>query len=298
MLKRNAKRGAAMADRLPEWLRNVLKNRKAAWGLGILVFFLLVAVFADVIAPVDPLLGPNKMVARPKMAPSLEHPLGTTLQGQEVLTLLVHGTRRSMGTAFITGTITVFIAILMGISAGFLGGLADEAISLVTNIFLVIPSLPLMIVIAGWMDSKNPFTMIFVLAITGWAVGSRVLRSQALTLRNSEFVAAARVVGETNGFIIFREILPNIYSLVVSLYINAVTFVILTMSSLEFLGLGNPTAVSWGSMLYWAQNSQALLQGAWWTFVPAGVCIAMVGLSLTLLNYGIDELTNPVLKTD
>lgn len=286
------------ADKLPEWLRNIVKNKKAVTGGIILLFFILVALFANVIAPVDPLLGPNKMVARPKQQPSIEHIMGTTLQGQDVFTLLVHGTRRSMGTAFLAGSLTVLIAVFMGIAAGYMGGSTDEGISLLTNIFLVIPSLPLMIVIAGWLDSRNPLTMVFVLTFTGWAFGSRVLRAQSLTLRNSEFVAAAKIVGESNLHIIFKEILPNMYSLVVSLFINAVTFVILTMASLEFLGLGNPTAVSWGSILYWAQNSQALLQGAWWTFIPAGLCIASIGLSLTLLNYGVDELTNPNLKTD
>lgn len=285
-------------DYLPEWLRNLVKNRKSLTGILILLTFILIAVFADQIAPVDPQLGPNKMVAMPKQPPSSEHLLGTTMSGQDVFTLIVHGTRRTLSTAFITATIIVTIATLIGITSGFIGGFVDELLSLFTNVFLIIPSLPLMIVVAGWLDSSSIISIIAVLSITGWAFGSRVMRSQSLAIRNSEYIEAARVAGESTWHIVTKEILPNMYSLVVSFYIGATTFVILTQASLEFLGLGNPTAVTWGTTLYWAQNNQALLQGAWWNFVPAGLCIALVGLGLTLMNYGFDELTNPNLKQD
>jgi peptide/nickel transport system permease protein len=285
-------------DYFPEWLRNLLKNRKSLAGLIILAFFVLMAVFANQIAPVDPLLGPNKIVALPKQPPSAEHWLGTNTSGQDVFTQIVHGSRRTLSTAFITAILVVGIATLVGITAGFMGGLVDETLSLFTNVFLIIPSLPLMIVIAGWLDSSSQLAIIAVLAITGWAFGARVMRSQALAVRNSEFIEAARVAGESTPRIVVREILPNMYSLVVSFFISAATFVILTQASLEFLGLGDPTAVTWGTILYWAQNGQALLQGAWWVFVPAGLCIALVGLGMTLVNYGFDELTNPNLKQD
>jgi peptide/nickel transport system permease protein len=137
-----------------------------------------------------------------------------------------------------------------------------------------------------------------VLSAISWAYGARVLRSQTLTLRNSEFVAAARVVGEPSWRIIIYEILPNMISLVVSSWIGAVQFAFLALVTLEFIGLGDVNLVSWGTILFWAQNNQALLTGAWWTFVPPGVCIALVGVSLTLINYGIDEITNPRLRSE
>jgi peptide/nickel transport system permease protein len=285
-------------DYFPEWTRSFLKNPKALAGIVILIFFILVALFANQIAPVDPLLGPNKIVGLPKQPPSSEHWLGTTMNGQDVFTQIVHGSRRTLSTAFITAIIIVIIATLIGITAGFVGGMVDETLSLFTNVFLIIPALPLMIVIAGWLESSSQIAIIAVLAFTGWAFGARVMRSQALAVRNSEYIEAARVAGESTGHIVTREILPNMYSLVVSFFISAATFVILTQASLEFLGLGNPTAVTWGTILYWAQNSQALLQGAWWVFVPAGLCIALVSLAMTLINYGFDELTNPNLKQD
>lgn len=287
-----------LIDRLPEWARNFVKNRKALSGFIILFIFVLVAIFANQIAPVDPVLGPNKMVAPPNQPPSSEHWLGTTGNGQDVFTQLVHGTRRTLFTAFVTAAVIVAIATLMGITPGFIGGAVDDVLSLVTNVFLVLPSLPLMIVVAAWVSSSSPYAMMVVLSITGWAYGARIVRSASLAIRNSEYVQAAKVIGESNWHIIVREILPNLYSLMVSFYINAVTMVILSMASLEFLGLGNPTAISWGMILYWAQNNSALLRNAWWTFVPPGICIGLVGFSLILINYGVDELTNPNLKTD
>jgi len=285
-------------DRLPEWMRNFAKNRKALSGFFILFVFILVAIFANQIAPADPILGPNKMVAPQNQPPSAEHWFGTSGSGQDVFTQIVHGTRRTLFIAFVTAAVIVGIATLMGITPGFVGGAVDDVLSLVTNVFLVIPSLPLMIVIAAWVSSSSPYAMMIVLAITGWAYGARIMRSASLAIRNSEFVQAAKVTGESNWHIIVREILPNLYSLLVSFYINAVTMVILAMASLEFLGLGNPTAVSWGMTLYWAQTNSAFLRNAWWTFVPPGICIGLVGFSLILINYGVDELTNPNLKTD
>jgi peptide/nickel transport system permease protein len=141
-------------------------------------------------------------------------------------------------------------------------------------------------------------TIVLVLSLTSWAYGARVLRSQTLVLGNSEFVAAARVAGEPTWRIVLFEILPNMTSLVASSWFGAIIFVILTEATLAFIGLGNPNALSWGTMLYWAQNNQALLVHAWWTFIPPGVCIALIGLSMTLINYGIDEITNPRLHVE
>jgi peptide/nickel transport system permease protein len=279
---------------LPGWLRVILGNRKATIGAAILAFFVLVAVFAPVIAPGDP----NKMVGRPHDPPSVEHPLGTSRQGQDIFAQVVHGARTSLLVGFLTGTIIIMFCILIGVTAGFVGGIVDEVLSLLMNVFLILPGLPLIIVVSGWVQQPGPLTVMGVLAFTSWAYGARVLRSQALVLRNSEFVAAAQVVGESRWRIILFEILPNMTSLVASSWFGAVVYVILTEATLSFVGLGNPNAVSWGTTLFWAQNNQALLTKAWWTFIPPGACIALVGLSLTLINYGIDEITNPRLRVE
>lgn len=279
---------------LPGWLHTILSNRKAAIGMAILTFFVLVAIFAPVIAPGQP----NKMVGRPHESPSAEHLFGTSRQGQDIFTQVVHGSRSSLIVGFGTGTFIIFLCILIGVTAGYVGGLVDEGLSLLMNVFLILPGLPLIIVVAGWVQQPGPLTVMLVLGFTSWAYGARVLRSQTLILRNSDFVAAARVSGEPWWRIILFEILPNMTSLVASSWIGAVIFVILTEATLSFVGLGNPNSVSWGVTLFWAQNNQALLTGAWWTFVPPGLCIALVGFSLTLINYGIDEITNPRLQGD
>lgn len=278
----------------PGWLRGILHNRKAALGVAILVFFALVGIFAQQIAPGNP----TRMVGRPHEAPSAEHILGTTRQGQDVFQQLVHGTGTSLTVGFVTGTVVMIIAIVMGLTAGYLGGWADELLSLLTNVALILPSLPLIIVVSRWIERPGPETIVLVLSLISWAYGARVLRAQTLVLRNADFVAAAKVVGEPTWRIVIFEILPNMTSLVVSSWIGAVLYAVLTEAALEFIGLGNPNMVTWGTMLFWAQNNAALLTKAWWTFIPPGVCIALVGFSLTLINYGIDEITNPRLRTD
>jgi peptide/nickel transport system permease protein len=280
---------------MPDWLRSVLHNRKATIGLTILIFFVLVSIFANQLAPTR---GASRIVGKGSQAPSAEFILGTSRQGQDIYAQIVHGARISLTVGFLTGTVIIIIAIIIGVTAGYIGGWLDELLSLITNVFLILPGLPLIIVVAGWLDRPGPFTVVLVLSLTSWAYGARVLRSQTLALRNSEFVAAARVVGEPTWRIVVFEILPNMTSLVVSSWIGAVLFAILAEAGLEFIGLGDANAVTWGTILYWAQNNQALLTGNWWAFIPAGLCIALVGFSLTLINYGIDEITNPRLRTD
>jgi peptide/nickel transport system permease protein len=286
--------------RLPEPFRTVLQNRKATIGITILLFFTLVAVFAPQLSGTT---RPERMVAKAHLSPgsvqsNKTYILGTTRQGQDMFAQIVYGARTTLIIGFLTGTVIIIIGIAIGITAGYVGGWADEILSLITNVFLILPGLPLIIVVAAWIKQSGPMTVVLVLSLTSWAYGARVFRSQSLALRNSEFVAAAKVAGESNFRIIFFEILPNMVSLVVSSFIGAVLYAILAEAGLEFIGLGDPNQVTWGTILYWAQQNQALLVGAWWTFIPPGVCIALIGLALTLINYGIDEITNPRLKTE
>ena len=278
---------------LPGWARSIINNRKALSGILILAFFFLVALLAPQLAPT----APQRMVGRPHDPPSEQYVFGTTRQGQDVYSQMIYGAGGSLRVGFITGTVIIVIAVAIGITAGFVGGATDEVLSLLANIFLVVGGLPLIIVVASMIERPGPDTIIIVLSLTSWAWGARVLRSQTLSLRNSEFVEAARVSGEPTWRIIAVEILPNMTSLVVSAWIGAVLYAILAQAGLEFIGLGDPNSVTWGTILYWAQNNQALLTGAWWTFVPPGLAIAAVGLSLTLINYGIDEITNPRLSS-
>lgn len=286
------KRSPGLWASLPDWVATLLSNPRAMAGLLILLALVLVAVFAPQIAPYQP----DRIVARRDLPPSSEHVLGTTSLGQDVFSQMVFGTRISLAVGFATGTLVVLIAMTIGITSGLVGGRVDNVVSMIVNVVLVIPQLPLIIVIASWARNTGPITIILVLAATGWAFGARVLRAQALALRNSEHITSARLIGEPIWRIVFFEMLPSMISLVAAAWIGAVIFAILSQAAIEFIGLGDPAVVSWGTILYWAQNNTALISGRWWTFVPPGLAIATVGLALTLINYSIDEITNPRLR--
>jgi peptide/nickel transport system permease protein len=230
-------------------------------------------------------------------SPSPAHWLGTTSYGQDVLAQVVIGARISVALGFTTGVITTIISVIVGLVSGYYGGTVDEGLSVVSNVFLVLPTLPLAIVLTSFLPYKGPLTIGFVLTITGWSWGARVLRAQTLSLRNREFVVAAKAAGEPAWRIIFFEIFPNEIGVVVAQLLGTIIYVILAEAGLEFLGLGDLGSVSWGTMLYWAGNNDALLVGSWWWFVPPGLCIAVLGAGLAFINFGIDEIANPRLRT-
>ena len=178
----------------------------------------------------------------------------------------------------------------------YFGRFIDDGLSLLTNVFLLIPGLPLLVILAAFLP-PGIGTVIIVLTLTGWAGSARVLRSQALSIRGKDFVASAIVTGERPTRIMFREILPNMASLVMITLLGTVIFGIGAQAGLEFLGLGDPGVISWGTNLYWANNDGALLSGYWWAFVPSGMSIALVAFALALVNYGVDEVSNPRLRT-
>jgi peptide/nickel transport system permease protein len=284
---------------VPSWMQAITRNRKAIVGLLILAMFVAMAFMAPRISPGDP----SDFVARPHLAPSSEYWFGTTGQGQDVFQQTVWGARFTLQVGFAVGLVTTLVGTMIGMSAGYFRGVIDEVLSVITNIFLIIPSLPLLVVLAAflgsgdfWIFSEDLWFFIFVLTITGWAWPARVIRSQTLSLREKDFVSAAVVSGERTWRIVFREMLPNMLSIIVASFIGSTIFAIGASAALEFLGLGNPSRVTWGTNLYWAANNSGLITGAWWTFVPAGVCIALVAFAMALLNYGIDEITNPRLR--
>jgi len=274
------------------WLEAIRRDRKATVGAVLLAFFVLVAV-------VGPLLvgDPTALLGMPLQPPSAAHWLGTTGQGQDVLAQTVVGTRVSLLIGFGVGLVVVLVGSLVGVTAGYFGGRVDGMLSLLFNIFLVIPGLPLAIVMAAYLPS-GPQTVAGVLVFTGWAWNARVLRGQTLSLRRRDFVAAVVVSGESSLRIITREILPNMTSLLVAQVIGSSVYAVGALVGLEFLGLGDVSAVTWGTNLYWATNDSALLTGAWWTYVPTGLCVALVGFGLVMLNSGFDEITNPRLQME
>lgn len=279
-------------ERTTKVRRALLRSPKITVGLVILGFFVLLAIVGPYVAPYNPsALSPASLAG-----PSSAHLLGTTQTGQDVLSQLLVGTRPTLLVGFIAGAIATALSVIVGVSAGYLGGTAEEGLSMLSNIFLVIPALPLLVVLTSFLHGAGSFVIAVVISVTGWAWGARVLRAQTLALRRMDYVEAARATGERSWRIILFEILPNEGAIVASSFLFTVLFAILTEAALAFLGLVNVTQWSWGTMLYWAQANEALTSGAWWWFVPPGLCIALVGTGLALVNFGIDEFINPRLR--
>jgi peptide/nickel transport system permease protein len=273
-------------------LQAVVRNRKALAGSLLLLLFVVLAIFPGQIAPDDP----NAEVFRPGLGASWHHLLGTTAYGQDVFSQIVWGTRQSLLIAVAVGGLATALAVIVGVSAAYLGGLADGFLSLVTDVILVIPIFPLVIVIAAYEKNAGFLTLVLVLGALGWSYGARQLRSQTLALRSRDFLEAARVRGERRLYIILFEILPTMTSLIVASFLGAALYAVLAAAGLQFVGLGDPNSLSWGTMLYWAQNNEALgANMVLWAIMP-GVCVAALGAAFALLNYAFDEVSNPALR--
>ncbi|MGW0983980.1 dipeptide/oligopeptide/nickel ABC transporter permease/ATP-binding protein [Streptomyces xiamenensis] len=272
---------------LPSW------SARLGIGLGLVG---AIGIFG-IVGPL--LLGdPDAIDNMGRTPPGADHWLGTTQTGQDVLSQLAHATRGSLQIGLAVGIGATVLSALFGVIGAYLGGVVDEGFSLFSNVMLVIPGLPLVIVIAGFVprEQRGWWTLAVVLVITGWAAAARVLRAQTLSLRGRDYVLAARVAGERRWRIVTVEILPNLLPLIASQFVFAVIAAILAEAGLAFLGLGAPNTHTLGSMLYFAQNGFALQYEAWWWFVPPGLVIALFGCGLSLINFSIDEIINPKLR--
>ena len=270
----------------------IWSNGKARIGLVVLGLFILIAVFAPLIAP----YGASENGFDRSADATAAHWLGTTAAGEDVLSQLIWGSQISIFVGLVAGLLSTIIAVFIGLSWGYVRGFGADVINFVVNLFLVIPGLPLMIVIAAYLQNGGILMIIAVIVVTGWAWGARVLRSQTQSLRGNDFVASAQFSGDSAARIVFREILPNMTSIIAGTLFGAATAAILAEAGLEFLGLGDSSIVSWGTMLYWAQNSNSLLTGQWLLLFAPGLCIALLALSLTLINFGVDGISNPRLR--
>jgi peptide/nickel transport system permease protein len=273
-------------------LRTLWANGKARIGLVILGLDILVALLAPLIAPHSP----TATTFTPYLGPNATNWFGTTGNGQDVFSQMIYGARISLLVGIIAGAVATFVAVTIGLIAGYRPGIVDEVLSFITNLALVIPGLPLMFILAAYLKSRSVWTIVLVVAFTSWATGARVIRSQASTLRTREFVTSAQFSGERLFRVVFREILPNMTSLVAGSFFAAATAAVMAEASLEFLGLGDPNTVSWGTILYYAQQQNALLTGQWVMIFAPGLAIALLALSFTLVNFGVDALSNPRLR--
>jgi peptide/nickel transport system permease protein len=187
--------------------------------------------------------------------------------------------------------------VLIGVTAGYLGGGWDDGLSALSNVFLVIPALPLIIILTSTINNAGDTVVALVIGLTSWAWGARVLRAQTLSLRRREYIEAARATGETTWRIIAFEIMPNLTAIIASGFIGTVIFAVMSEITLAFIGVSSSGTWNWGEILFWAQSEQGLAQGAWWWFVPAGLAIAILGTALSLVNFGIDEFVSPRLRS-
>ncbi len=269
---------------------HVKTNRLAMVGMIILWVFILGAVFAQLLMPHDPW---RHFV--PFMSPSVTHVLGTDDVGRDIFSELILGARVSLTVGFMAGLIAVGIGVLVGLLAGFRRGYLDEILMGLTDVVLVIPALPLVILVSVYLGPGIWYT-ILVIGLVFWPSTARVIRSQVLSVRQSGYVESARALGAGDGWLMRRHVLPNVLPLILAKFVLTVAAAMLMEASLSFLGLGDPMAKSWGMMLHYAFARGGFIREMWWWYVPPGVCISLCILSLTLISFSIEEGSDPRLR--
>ncbi len=270
------------------WRRNPL-----GWiGIGLLTMILAMAVGANWLAPYDP----ARLTGKPFEPPSPAHWLGTNDIGQDILSELIFGARVSLLIGVLSALIAIGIGTTVGLLAGFYRGALDALLMRLVDVMLIIPVFPLMVLLAAYLG-QSLWNLVVVIGILGWARPARIIRSQVLSLTERDYVLAARAIGARNARIVWRHVLPGVLSLALAQFVLAASSAILTEAGLSFLGLGDPTQKSWGSMLYYAQARNAFLSGAWlWWVLPPGLMIAASVLGFALSGFALEDSLNPHLR--
>jgi peptide/nickel transport system permease protein len=279
--------------RVPGWVRLLVGNPKSRLGLAMVGFMVVVALIAPLISVENP--NEFNLLDRGE-APSWNHLFGTTDQGSDIFSQVVLGARRSLLLGAAAALLATCLAAILGITAAYMGGIVDDVVNFLINVFLTIPAIPLLVVIAGYLDNRGMGTMILVLALTLWAFEARILRGQALSLQSRDFIQAAKASGESTSRVVFGELVPNMISRIAAAFVLVFYIALLTDAGLSFLGFGDMTKTSWGVTLYWAQVNSTVLQGQWWPFFFPGLALSFTVLGLVLLLAGIDEFSNPRLR--
>jgi peptide/nickel transport system permease protein len=269
-------------------------HRSGLFGLGLLTFFVLVALLAPVLADAEG-LEVTKATGGVLESPSAAYPLGTDENGRSIVTLLIWGSRISLFVGLLATLISMVIGTLIGLMSGFFEGWPARFLYRITEWFLVIPFIPLAIVLATVLG-RSLINIVIVIGITGWASTALLIRSQTLSIRERPYVERARVLGAGRWHQMSRHVLPNVMPMVFANTTLTVALAILAETTLSFLGLGDPTRVSWGSMLEDAFDVGAMTTGAWWYIVPPGVCVVLVVLAFTLVGQALEEVFNPRLR--
>lgn len=279
-------------------LRRFLANPKVIIGLSIIGLFTLVALLGKPFA--SEVLGRTPQSIFPDamgVAPSLTHPLGTTVSGQDVFTWMLYGTYNSMFVGFASAIIASVISIAMGTAAGFLGGIVDRFLNGVILIFQNLPSFPVLIIAATFWREMPLIVVSILIGLFEWTGGARRIRAQALSLRGRDFTTALRTIGESKVRIVFVEVMPHLFGILSPIFLTLIAAGVGMQASMAMLGIGSAAEPSWGLIINYAFGMNALFRGMWWWFVPPGLCLALLGFATTMVNFGLDEITNPTLST-
>lgn len=285
---------AQMLVNCGQFVKKIWNHKQGRIGLIIVLALVFVAVFAPLLAPYDPYDVTQR--AQKGLAPSLAHLLGTSITtGQDSFSMLIYGARVSLSVGIITGLCIALLGSVLGVVAGYMGGVADMILMRIVDIMIVIPTLPLTIVITN-IFGHSYVVIVFVFVLFGWQSMARVVRSQVLLFKNSDYVKAAELAGANRRYIMFKHILPGVSHLVVMNTALSCAGIMIAEAGLSFLGLGNPTAISWGKMLADAQSGGSMLFGHWWTIITPGIGIFLSVFAFMRLGLAIEEILNPRMK--
>ena len=278
--------------------RRFLTHPKVVIGLAIIGLFTLVALLGRPFSTHVLGRSPQSIFADAMgQAPSLAHPLGTTVSGQDVLTWMLHGTYNSMFVGFASAIIASLIAIAMGTAAGFLGGTVDRLLNGVILVFQNIPSFPVLIIAATFWREMPLLVVSVLIGLFEWTGGARRIRAQALSLRGRDFTTALRTIGESKARIVLVEVMPHLFGIVSPIFLTLIAAGVGMQAAMAMLGVGSAAEPSWGLIINYAFGQNALFRGMWWWFVPPGLCLALLGFATTMVNFGLDEITNPTLSS-
>lgn len=282
----------AYKRRARDFVQVYRENKLGMAGLTLLLIFVFMAVSAPIIAPHNP---GELWLGSPLAPPREGFPLGTDELGRDLFSLLIYGTHISLVVGLLGAFLAVVMGALVGLIAGYYGGVIDTVLMRITDLFLILPGLPLMIVLAAILG-PSMWNIIFVIAIVSWPSVARVVRSQVLELKERPFIEASRVANASDLRIIFNHITPNVAPLVFATAVLNIAGAVLSEAGLSFLGLGDPSHISWGMMLFYANEYGALVIGAWWYLLPPGLCIILLVLAFVFIGYALDEILNPRLR--
>lgn len=281
-----------MMMKIPRIVKELFKIKKLDVSLAIFIGIILVGVLGPFLYPVDPF----KRVGRPESPPSTFAPLGTDTRGRDVLALVISGIGNSLYIGIIAALIALGIGVIIGVIAGYKGGIVDNFLMLLTDVVLVLPSILIMMLIAAYLKERNPIFVSLVIGVTSWPWVARAVRAQMMSLKAREFIYMSKIAGLRDIRIIFEDLLPNMASYIFMAFVLLMSGAMIAEAGLSMIGLGVTKGISLGIILYWAQLFESVRRGLWWWFMPPGACLVALASSLLLLSTALDEYFSPRLK--